>query len=99
MPVAGAVRNANGSVSAVLNGSAITLTPADVAAITSAPSVARPLTIITGSGRKYGHEGTPRYGVLFSDGKVWSLDKYGAKIPGTDWKPRNMNRATLTFSA
>lgn len=98
MPVTSAVRNVNGSVTAVLNGSSVTLTAADVAAITSAPSVARPLTIVTGSGRKYGHEGTPRYGVFFYNGEVWALDKFGSRIPGTNWKPRNMNRAKLTFA-
>lgn len=97
-----ATKNSDGSVSMVVNGASVTLTAADVSAINNAqlpPAEKRPLTIVTGSGRQYGKTGTARFGIFYKNGAWHYLDKYGAVIPGTSWKPRNLNRAKFSFSS
>lgn len=92
-----ATRNSDGSV--VVDG--VTLTAAQVTAINSAAAApARPLLITTGSGRQYGQNGPPRYGVFFSHltGKWNFLDKNGSIISNSSWKPKNLSRSKFKFA-
>lgn len=60
----------------------------------------RPLIIETGSGRIYGATGEPRFGIWFDSAtNSWHyLGANGRIIPGTSWKPANLNRCKFTFN-
>lgn len=90
-----AVKNSDGSVS--ING--LRLSAAEVADIASAKPVFRPLTIVTRSGKSYGNDGTPRFGIGYdAETESWTyLDENFEPIPGTSWKAKNLSRATFTF--
>ena len=97
-----AVRNSDGSVTV----DGVTLTATQVSAISQAQAlvaavapVVRPLMILTGSGRRYGQSGTPRFGIWFDGRNWWYLDANKNHIPATSWKPKNLNRAKFTFAS
>jgi hypothetical protein len=81
----------------------VRLSPSQVAAVTTASvapvTVLRPLSILTGSGKRYGQNGTPRYGIFFN-GEHWVwLDKNMKPISEFgSWKVKNLNRSKFTFS-
>lgn len=90
-----AIRNEDGSV--LVNG--VRLTAAEVEAVKSAKPVFRPLLITTGSGRKYGHNGEPRYGVFFNGTSWFWLDKNCRPMTSVGpWAAKNLSRASLTFN-
>jgi hypothetical protein len=98
-----AVKHRDGSVSLTLNGSVVKLSAADLSSIEAAEveSVAvSPITIVTGKGRTYGTPESPRFGIFYDseDGSFHWLDEDMSYIPNGSWRPRNLNKAKLTFT-